>query len=104
MGKASIMAPLCTAWEVSVPNPFLPSPSQHHLPQIPLGPPSFWSPSPPSISPLSRSPQGWMEDPCKTCITYFGTISTRSTRETTGTLEALCTRRSTFTWETSFTL
>lgn len=74
MSKTSLMAPLCTAWETSVPNPFpfLLSPSQHHLPQIPPsfwapsppsippGPPSFCAPSPPSIPPLSRSPQaGW---------------------------------------------
>lgn len=37
-------------------------------------------------------------------LTYFGTISTRGAREATGTLEALSTRRTTFTWETSLTL
>lgn len=37
-------------------------------------------------------------------LTYFGTISARSAREATGTLEALGTGRATFTWETSLTL
>lgn len=54
MSKTSLMAPLCTAWETSVPNPFpfLLSPSQHHLPPsllvllpsvLPLLPPSLLS-------------------------------------------------------------
>lgn len=63
MSKTSLMAPLCTARETSVPNPFpfLLSPSQHHLPQITPGLPSFWAPSPPSIPP--GPPSFWAPSP-----------------------------------------
>lgn len=56
------------------------------------------------LSTLGGASPGSQKTPAGTSLTYFGTISARSAREATGTLESLGTGRATFTWETSFTL
>lgn len=107
MSNTPLSAPLYTVWENRIPNPS--SPFSSPLNPLPSTTPTssscliFYAPSPPSC-PSVNFPSAGQKTPEGLGLTYFGTISARSAREASGTLEALSTRRATFTWETSFTL